>query len=496
MNKKKFRNHISIIIENIGGSFIVIMTLLFGNLINNINDLKEISNINYEAHLKEILISFLVLFVICTIFIIYQIIIWYKTFIYIDDNSIVIEKNTMNKKKNVIGINNISNVNTEQNLFEMLIGTCKVKLDTNSLSTANKTDLKIILKKDNAEEFSKYILSLINKDNIEKEEDIEIKEDNYDIVAHKRDIFKNGLYSINLISVIILIVSFIITVYTTITNLKNNYIGQSILNIILNSIISLSVFISVFWSLLKGFIKYYDFSIKRRDDKLYLKYGLLKKVNYTIPVDKINGIKINQTLFARLKKRYSVEIINIGLGDEKGEPQSTILLYSKKEKIKENLEKILPEFADCINFNIEKQPKKVWYVWTIPFIIYILVFSLFLIFINDFLSEILVTSSVIIIFILLFIILAAFLNYRTDGITIHENYLGISKGFFGRRLTFIKYYKIQYIDFIQNPIARYFNIQKGKISILASTLNRFHTLPYFDIKYSDKIKEKLLRNNN
>ena len=494
MNNNKFRNHISIVIENIGGSFIFIMTLLFGNLINNIKDI-DISNINYKAHLNEILISFLVLFIMCIIFIAYQVIIWYKTFIYIDNTSIVIEKNTMNKKKNVIGISNISNVNTEQNLFEMLIGTCKVKLDTNTLSTADKTDLKIILKKDKAEEFSNYILSLINKDAIRKEEFTDIKQDRYDIVASNKDLIKNGLYSINLISIIILIVSFIITVYTSINNLINENIGKSILNIILNSIISFGVFLSAFWSLLKGFIKYYNFSIKRKDDKLYLRYGLLKKVNYTIPVDKINGIKINQTLIARLKKRYIVEIINIGIGDEKGEPQSTILLYSTKEKIKKDLELILPEFSRCIDLNVEKQPKKVWYVWSFSFSIYISVACLYLIFINDFINEILLISLFIVLGIILLLILSAFLNYKTDGIIIDDEYLGVSKGFFGRSFIFVKYYKVQYIDFIQNPIAHYLNIQKGKISILASTLNRFHTLPYFDTKYSDNIKEKLLKSN-
>lgn len=494
MNNNKFRNHISIVIENIGGSFIFIMTLLFGNLINNIKDI-DISNINYKAHLNEILISFLVLFIICIIFIAYQVIIWYKTFICIDNNSIVIEKNTMNKKKNVIGINNISNVNTEQNLFEMIIGTCKVKLDTNTLSTADKTDLKIVLKKDKAEEFSNYILSLINKDNIKKEEAIDINKDRYDIIASNKDLIKNGLYSINLISIIILIVSFIITVNTSINNLINKDIGKSILDIILNSIISFGVFVSAFWGLLKGFIKYYNFSIKRRDDKLYLRYGLLKKVKYTIPVDKINGIKINQTLIARLKKRYIVEIINIGIGDEKGEPQSTILLYSDKEKIKKDLELILPEFSRCIDLNIEKQPKKVWYVWSFPFIVYLSVACLYLIFIHDFINEILLISLFIVLAIILLLILSAFLNYKTDGIIVDDEYLGVSKGFFGRSFIFIKYYKVQYIDFIQNPIAHHLNIQKGKISILASTLNRFHTLPYFDIKYSDNIKEKLLKSN-
>ena len=77
--------------------------------------------------------------------------------------SIVIEQNTLNRKKNTIGIKNISNVNTEQNLFEMLLGTYKVKLDTNSLSTADKTDVKIVLKKAQAEWFKNAVMSLMEE---------------------------------------------------------------------------------------------------------------------------------------------------------------------------------------------------------------------------------------------------------------------------------------------------------------------------------------------
>ncbi|MCB5670486.1 PH domain-containing protein, partial [Erysipelatoclostridium ramosum] len=63
--------------------------------------------------------------------------------------------------KNTIGLKNISNVNTEQNLLEMLLGTCKVKLDTNSMSTSDKTDVKIILKKAEAEQFRLYVMKLM-----------------------------------------------------------------------------------------------------------------------------------------------------------------------------------------------------------------------------------------------------------------------------------------------------------------------------------------------
>ena len=46
-------------------------------------------------------------------------------------------------------------------MLEMLLGTCKVKLDTNSMSTSDKTDVKIILKKAEAEQFRLYVMKLM-----------------------------------------------------------------------------------------------------------------------------------------------------------------------------------------------------------------------------------------------------------------------------------------------------------------------------------------------
>ena len=66
----------------------------------------------------------------------WQTLIWAKTYISIQDNVLIVERNTLNRKRNTIGLSNISNVNLEQNVLEMIFGTCKVKLDTNSLSTA------------------------------------------------------------------------------------------------------------------------------------------------------------------------------------------------------------------------------------------------------------------------------------------------------------------------------------------------------------------------
>ena len=150
-SKKGFRNHISIVAEQMGSFFYILLIMAVSALAQNVDRLKDAS----FDFLKEggVIIGALVCLLVLAFIIGRNLFVWAKTRISIQENAIVIERNTVNRKKHTIGIKNISNINTEQNLFEMLLGTCKVKLDTNSLSTADKTDVKILLKKREAEAF-------------------------------------------------------------------------------------------------------------------------------------------------------------------------------------------------------------------------------------------------------------------------------------------------------------------------------------------------------
>ena len=136
----KFRNHISIVIERFGTIFIGIVIVLAGSALD---DLKEIlKNMdNLKEHLADEFAGaslFLVLFLIALF---WQLRRWAKTYISIQGQAIVIEKNTWNRNVQTIGIKHISNVNLSQNILEMMLGTCTVKLDTDSFSTADDTDV-------------------------------------------------------------------------------------------------------------------------------------------------------------------------------------------------------------------------------------------------------------------------------------------------------------------------------------------------------------------
>ena len=53
--------------------------------------------------------------------------------------------------------------------------------------------------------------------------------------------------------------------------------------------------------------------------------GLIKLRSYTIPVDKITAIEIDQPLVSRLLGRYNAKVVTVGLGDEEGESSNITL---------------------------------------------------------------------------------------------------------------------------------------------------------------------------
>ena len=53
----------------------------------------------------------------------------------------MVKKNAIFYRKNTYEIKNISNINLEQNMLERIMGTYKIKIDIDSLSTSEVTDI-------------------------------------------------------------------------------------------------------------------------------------------------------------------------------------------------------------------------------------------------------------------------------------------------------------------------------------------------------------------
>ena len=478
MEKNKFRNHISVVLENGMRSIVVIFFAFVGNFLRGSEDSGDMGD--------GVLYIGLALLGILIVLLVWQILIWAKTYISVQGNTLVVERNTLNKKKNTIGLKNVSNVNLEQNLFEMLLGTCKVKLDTNTLTTADQTDVKIVLKKKDAEEFKKMILGKMD------EEEIQVKEESQKkYMAEMEDIIVHGVFSLSLVSVMIL-VGVIAGVINTISDLSLESIQGNVTETILTILVAVWVLGGLAWKVVKGFVQYVDFTVERREDKIYMNYGLLKKVAYSVPVDKINGVQLIQTGIARLGKRYTVEVINVGMGDDDNESQSFFLPYAKKEQIEARIQMLLPEFADCMKIQEQKQDKSIWTIWIPGMIGYLLVMAAIWGVVVELMPEMFLAASLGVGIGTLIVLLIRIAGYLTKGIAVHENALKIINGSFARRILFVKYEKIQYITAKQNWIAKKYKLQKGSIHLLAASKNTIHDLPYFTEEKMEELKRRII----
>lgn len=491
MENKKIRNHISIVVERIGG---IIGAILLCALTSMADEIKAL--LSGDSLLQDrisLILAIIIIAIILGVLIGFQLWRWSKTFIYIQDKSIVVEQHTLQKKKNTIGIKNISNVNTEQNLFEILVGTCKIKLDTNSLSTADETDVQIVLKKKEAEVFRNAIMRLMQEDNEKVIQEPAEDEFKWDIKAELPELLTHGLYSINILSLLLALSCGFGIVLSVIKTIQNGFANEGILGTMIGFITIFLVLAGSIWDIVKGFVKYLDFKIARREDKIYISYGIMKRVRYTIPVNKISALQFHQTIFARLTNRYMVKIINIGMGDNKEEAESFFLPYHKLPLLQQQLEKLLPEFYDGQEKELELQPAAVWVAWLYPFLLYvatilIIDYALWTMF-SQYYAYIIIAN--IFIFIWGMILLVCY--YKTTGYYLHEDYLVVANGYFSRTICFLPYANMQYIEWKQNVFAHFIGIYNGKIHLLASTMNNVKIIPYMYEKNIDLISERILK---
>ncbi len=462
-NNIRFRNHISVIFEKVVKTAGAAILIFAANFITDMEDMPGIGDI--LLLLAVILACILLAFA-------FHYIIWSKTYISIRDNALVIEKNTLNRKMNTIGISNISNINLEQNLFEMALGTCKLKLDTNTLTTADQTDVNIVLKKHEAEKFRAYLLGLSEA----KENIMEVKSSEKYFIATSKEIFMHGVFSLNLGSFLLILgaVGTVIPLIAERKNMETENVFQSVL-----SILVIVWFVGgMIWKVVREFLRYLEFSIERRGDKVDLAYGIIKRVTYSSPVEKINAVRLNQTLLARVNKRYMVEVVNVGMGNDEEEQHSFFLPYGKKEKIEEQLKVLLPEFDIDLSTGAERQPRGVLAVWTANGLMWVGIIVPIVAIIAEIMATGIAMVVVVAIVLLLYIVLLRGSAYRTDCAFVGDEILKVAQGHFSRYLLFVKYDKIQFLTIKQCIVAKKYGIAKGQIHLLASAKNRIHNLPY------------------
>ena len=549
----KFRNHPSLMLEQLGVFGVIIITFL----ISSLDDLDEILGDIKNSDSTTLLIIILVILAVILFRLAVNTIVWYKTWITVDETSITITKNTIFRSVNTIGLRNISNINIERNLLERILGTSTVKIDTESRSTADTTDVTILLRKDKAEALRERLLAgataakhtqtiaaneqldgtagaaasvpnnrqASNPTSVQNDGQIsdptsvpdngQVTSANAapnsrqvlsEVAYNTKQVLTHCVYSASIISLLVCLAALIaiIAFFLKMVVFGDHSIGSLIQMIptALGGIVVIGSFVyAALRSLIGDFFRYYSFRIKRMPDHLHMEFGLFKRTSYEIPIKRISSIIVQRPVFSRISKRCFVDIINIGMGDEKEE--NTRLLLSVPEKhLPELLHRLLPEFDAYFTESDTapiRPPKAIWWkkiIDSAKLLVFLAIGWTLMITVFGVtgLPAVLGCIGSFVLAMLIYLI-GCYGTYKANKLQLRENYIAITNGMFASSTQFIDYHKIQYIELQQTPVERLLHLQHGIVYILAGAMNSFTGIPCFAKEQIDPIVQLFLEDS-
>lgn len=494
----RLRCHFSSIFESLWQFWAIIAVTLFNQIDTIIELVQDMKNSGIRQALAEGGIWGLVAVVgITAAVLLFQFLRWRKTWVTLDGNLIIIERNTLNRIHNTIAVENLSAVNVERNLFERIVGTARIKMDTNSMTTADKTDVSLVFREDKAIAFRQAVISRMNQVKGAAAEENLAEDIRPDVVPESiaesgnvfsygaLDMAKHSFYSMSIINLLIVVGGIASSVwYRT----SEYYEPGAVLEHAGAIIPVLLVFVSAAYGLIKKYIIYYNFRVYRDGDDLHLRYGLLKLKSYTVPVDKISALQIVQPTLSRIFGKYQARIVTVGVGDERSELSNLTMAVSKEELLHQ-LGVLIPEFVgESIMSGVIAEDRRGIAVRAVKSVKWILMIAAGAVVIGmrtDLPTWIIACCAAAMIG---FIVLLYGLSHISAGWKKGEQALVLMEGCFAKNWTVCRYDKIQMISLVAHPAARYMGIKRGSVHMLQMAAQ----MPYMEDEQAEEIAQAVI----
>ncbi|MCM3598781.1 PH domain-containing protein [Metabacillus idriensis] len=325
---------------------------------------------------------FIGLAVILIAMIIYSIISWMKYTYRIEDNELRIEFGLFVKKKRYIPIERIQSINESAGIIQQIFGLVKLQLETAGGGAEAEAVLTAVTKEE-----ARRIHSVLaeRKKELDHDEIIETVKEEETYLTYKIGA-KELMVAASTSSGIGVVLSAAFAFFSQFDELIpfDDIIDRfSFLSNASITVYAILVFIAFFiaWilSIIGVCLKFANFTVVKKETDLVISRGLFEKHQLTIPLERIQAMKISENLIRQPLGYATVHIVSAG-GSAKDENVSAVLFpLIKKTKIKQILTEFTPDFslADQLRPLPKRARRGYVLVYTIPFLVISCILSYF-----------------------------------------------------------------------------------------------------------------------
>lgn len=306
---------------------------------------------------------------------------WWTYVYWFEDNELRVEFGFFVKNKRYIPFERIQSLNYNETLFHRLLGLVQVRVETaasnGQQAEANLTAITKLQAERIEEEMKKTKQRLLlEQDEIKQEQSSVIPAQ----IIHKMSrahlvllATTSGAIGIVLSSILAFISQFLEFIPLEEWYKEFSDVLQS--SVFLVSMIGFTLLVLT-WviAVIVTVLQYYDFTVSRLEDKLVITRGLLEKKRVTLPLNRVQSIRIVENPFRQLFGYVSVFLESAGRGsDESGRKMVLFPLIKKGEELAP-LRELFPDydFAPILTIS-PKRARPFFYrldiLWTVPIFI-------------------------------------------------------------------------------------------------------------------------------
>jgi putative membrane protein len=306
---------------------------------------------------------------------------WFRYTYRIENEELRIEYGIFVRKKRYIPVERIQSLDISEGLLQRMFGLVKVQIETAGGSKSDEAEAVLTaISKNEAEVIQEYVTSGKNADHKEVEH-----------VQENRPIYKISLSQLVLLSVTSGGVGVVISAVLAFLSQMDNFIPYKKMfggleKLAVSNIIMIAVLVFVgfllAWvvALIGTMLKYANFTVTKTDRDLIIFQGLLERRQITIPLNRIQAIRINENFLRQILGYATVYVESAGGSIANKEGSKVMLLpIVKKEKIGQIIEPYLTEYV-MMNSFIRAPKRALWryilrsWYYIIPIVIVALIF--------------------------------------------------------------------------------------------------------------------------
>jgi putative membrane protein len=406
----------------------------------------------------------------------WEYLVWKNYDYFLENGKFKFKKGVLRKTEREIPLRRIQNVDVSRNIIHRVIGLAKLELETAG-GSSTEASLQYV-SPEKAEEIRQHVKQ--EKKAAEEEEEEKEEEPAYTLSDRNLLIFSATNLDFATVFGIFAVIGFFMT-----------GLGAAVeeFGVAASLVISVlavgAVLVAFGTNFLKNFEKYYGFRLWRNEDHLRYERGLLNRQEGTIPLDKIQDLKLEENFLKRPLGFATLKIETAGYSGEKASKKGAeaAIPLDEREKVVEFAENL--EGFEMPEINPIAAESRRRYMGRYSIVLGVLPVA-------GFFTGQLMPAAALYFLILPFAGVASHLKYRHRGYATAERHFFTMKSFWNRKTMIVPYYRVQNILKSQTVFQRRFNLSSLTIDIAGTgVISGDPVIHDLESRRTEKVEEEI-----